>query len=124
MTPITEYREEAYNAVPYPVDGEVGDRWCWPPEASKPLEPGVMRVLYVNGIPQMCEYLCPCGCGMPHPTFFPTDNRQRTAERHLWDFSRGPNGPTLSPSVRCLGGCKSHYNITDGKVIIHGDSGK
>lgn len=112
---IAEYREESYTA-----DAE----GCWPPDACKPLEPGIMRVLYVNGGPEMCEHLCPCGCGMPTPTFFPNGKRERTRDRCLWDFSKGAHGPTLNPSVRHLGGCKSHYNITDGKVIMHGDSGK
>jgi hypothetical protein len=112
---ITEYKEEAH---------EADASGCWPPEASKQLDPGVIRVLYVNGVPEMCEYLCPCGCRMPCPTFFPTEKRQKMFERPLWVFSRGTNGPTLSPSVRHTGGCKSHYNITDGKVIMHADSGK
>lgn len=115
MTPISNYREESHNA---------DSTGCWPSEMSKPLEPGVMRVLYVDSIPEMCEYLCPCGCGSPCPTYFPRGKRQRTPERHLWDFSKGPNGPTLSPSVRHTAGCKAHYNITDGKVIFHSDSGK
>ena len=97
---------------------------CWPPEAAGVLEPGVMRVLFVNGVPEMCEYICPCGCGMPCPTYFQTEKRRRTAERHLWDYSSGPNGPTLHPSVRHTGGCKWHYNIDDGKVTVHADSGK
>lgn len=116
MPPITNYREQPYNA---------DEQQCWPSEADTPLQPGIMRVLYTNGVPTMCNYLCPCGCGMECPTFFPVKGgRQRTPQRHLWDFSKGPNGPTLSPSVRHTSGCKWHYNITDGKVIVHGDSGK
>lgn len=113
---ITSYKEEAYNATP---DG------CWPPESCvSVLVGGVMKVLYVDGVADMCEYICPCGCNMPCPTFFTNGGRQRTPDRHLWDFSRGPNSPTLSPSVRHTGGCKAHYNITDGRVIMHRDSGK
>jgi hypothetical protein len=112
MAAIESYREVRFDADP---------EGCWNPP---PLEPGVMHVLYVNGIPTMCEYLCPCGCGAPCPTFFPTDKRKRGPERHLWDFSVGPNGPTLSPSVKHRGGCKSHYDISDGKVKMHADSGK
>jgi hypothetical protein len=111
---IKEYREEPYQAD---ADG------CWP-SVRGPLVPGVMMVLYVNGVAEMVEYLCPCGCGMPCPTFMPNDHRHRSADRHLWEFSRGPNGPTLTPSVRHTGGCKSHYNITDGKTVWHEDSGK
>lgn len=112
MNRITNYREESYDA----------EHGCWPPSACKPLEPGVMRVLYINGVPDCCEYLCPCGCGSPCPTFFPSNGkRQRTPSRHLWDFSKGP---TLSPSIRHLSGCKSHYNITNGNVVWHADSGR
>jgi hypothetical protein len=115
MTPITEYREIDFTAD---ADG------CWPPEAVGSLEPGVMRVLWKDGVADMVEYLCPCGCSSPCPTFMPNALRQRTPDRHLWEFSKGPNGPTLSPSVRRTGGCKAHYTITDGKVITHADSGK
>jgi len=80
-----------------------------------------MRVLFSGGVAVMCEYLCPCGCGARCPTFFQTEARKRTPERHLWDYSPGP---TLTPSVRHTGGCKSHYNITNGKVVMHADSGK
>jgi hypothetical protein len=106
---IATYEERSFAA---------DDDGRWPPE-REPLAPGIMRVLYVNGMPEMCDYLCPCGCGMPCPTYFENDHRKRTPERHLWDFSKGPNGPTLSPSVLHTGGCKSHYNITDGKVTMH-----
>jgi hypothetical protein len=112
---ITSYREERYEA-----DADC----CWPPSVKEPLLPGVMRVLYFNGVADMVEYLCPCGCGCPHPTFMPTQERKRTPERHLWEYKLEQNGPTLTPSIRCLAGCKSHYNIEDGKVIMHGDSGK
>ena len=109
-SPISEYREVRYDA---------DAKGCWP--VTTELQPGIMNVLYVNGVPEMCEYLCPCGCGMPHPMFFQTGSRKRSPDLHLWDYSPGP---TLTPSVRCLGGCKSHYNITGGKVLIHADSGQ
>ena len=109
-----KYREVRYDAN---ADG------CWP-VTPIPIEPGVMNVLYKDNIPIMCEYLCPCGCGMPHPMYFETSTLKRSPNRHLWNYSLGPNGPTLTPSVRCLSGCKSHYNITNGEVIMHGDSGK
>lgn len=107
---------ESYKEVRIDADAE----GCWNPP---PLEPGVMQVLYVDGIPEMCNYLCPCGCGTPCPTYFVTYKRKREpdSQRHLWDFSQGPNGPNLSPSVKHTGGCRSHYNITDGKTVMHDD---
>jgi hypothetical protein len=50
---------------------------------------------------------CPCGCGEligarlkePHP---------------CWKI----NGNTISPSINCINlPCKSHFNVTNGKVI-------
>lgn len=116
MNAITEYREESYTA-----DAE----GCWPLEArGKPL-PGILWVLYVNGVPVMSEHVCPCGCGAKIPTFLQSEPKWKFSPKDgLWSFNKGPNGPTLSPSIRILGGCKSHYNITDGKVIMHGDSGR
>lgn len=81
-------------------------------------EPGIMQVFYEDGKPVMVDFRCPCGCGSTCPTHLglPTP-------RH-WEFLRGANGPTLTPSIRFLGGCKAHFTITDGEVTMHGDSGK
>ena len=80
---------------------------------------GVMYVFEEDGNVEGVEYLCPCGCDMViyTPCHSPKIDR-------FWEFERGSNGPTLKPSVRWISGCKAHFNITDGKVIIHGDSGK
>jgi hypothetical protein len=69
-------------------------------------------------------FRCPCECGAE--CYTPVDDAtkgQPKTERH-WLFSRGPNGVTLYPSIRYTGGCLAHFTITDGKVAIHGDSGK
>lgn len=105
MSQITEYIEV---------------RKCFPDESKLPILPGEMHVYLENEIAQGVNFLCPCGCG--HETYTPVTQDEK--EPHHWQFSRGPNGPTLSPSIRWLSGCKVHFNITDGKVIIHGDSGK
>jgi len=71
------------------------------------------------------DFQCPCGCGSEcyTPVTDATKGQPKT-ERH-WLFSRGPTGRvTLSPSIRYTGGCKAHFNIEDGKVIMHDDSGK
>lgn len=104
MSPITEYREERH---PFGAD-------------NLPLAPppGVMWVFMENGVPVSVDFRCPCGCGSSCYTVLRGNHPQR------WDYSLGPNGPTLTPSIRYLGGCKAHFNITDGKVIMHGDSGK
>jgi Family of unknown function (DUF6527) len=76
--------------------------------------PGVMYVFMLDGEPYSCDFLCPCGCGSSCYTVFKGSHPR---------CCYSP-GPTLTPSIRYLDGCKAHFNITDGKVIMHGDSGK
>lgn len=102
--PITQYREERHD---FGAEG-------LPPFPA----PGVMWVFIENGEPVAVEFLCPCGCGRTRYTPL------RGNHPHRWEYSQGSNGPTLTPSIRCTGGCKTHFNIIDGKVIMHGDSGK
>jgi hypothetical protein len=105
MAAITEYREERH------AFGEAG-------LPSHP-PPGVMWVFMEGDTPVAVNFLCPCGCGAE--CYTPLEGPRP----HKWAYSKGPNGgPTLSPSIRYLGGCKAHFNIEDGKSIIHGDSGK
>lgn len=83
---------------------------------------GVMLVL-VNeqGVPQAVNFLCPCGCGNECYTPLTTPERPRKDNRPIWDYE---SGPTIKPSIRYTGGCKSHFTITDGEVSMHSDSGK
>lgn len=109
MSKITEYRDESHTFGSVPQDA--------PPD-------GVIWIISDdNGICAV-NFRCPCGCGSEcyTPVTDATKGQPKT-ERH-WLFARGPNGVTLSPSIRYTGGCKAHFNITDGKVILHGDSGK
>lgn len=107
MDPITHYTAE---------DHEFGG-----PDPGRP-KPGVMQVFVKDGIPKMVDFICPCGCGNTCPT--PVRPSAEPKKPYRWVYSKGPNGPTLSPSIRWTGGCKAHFNITDGSVQIHGDSGK
>ena len=89
------------------------------------IKPGEMLVLLdENGVVAAVDFHCPCGCGSDcyTPVTDATKGQAKT-ERH-WLYSRGPNGVTLTPSIRYTSGCRAHFNITDGKVIVHGDSGK
>lgn len=83
--------------------------------------PGVMWVYEHEGEVVAVNFLCPCGCGSEcyTPVTDATKGRPKT-ERH-WLYS---SGPTLTPSIRYVGGCKAHFNITNGKTVMHGDSGK
>lgn len=92
--------------------------------------PGVMFVFYEPGknmdgsekrTPQGVDFLCPCGCGYTMDIPVVTPELEGRDNPHHWRYS---SGPTLTPSLRQRGGCKSHFNITDGKVIWHGDSGQ
>lgn len=104
MEPITKYTEERH---------EFGAE-----DPGRPA-PGVMQVFYLDGKPAMVDFLCPCGCGSTVPTHLVDPGEQPKGRR--WCYSPGP---TLTPSIRFLGGCKAHFNITNGAVIVHGDSGK
>lgn len=79
---------------------------------------GVMWVFVEDDKVVSVDFLCPCGCG--HSCYTPLGlNHPRR-----WEYEQGKNGPTLRPSIRYTGGCKAHFTITDGKVQMHGDSGK
>lgn len=79
---------------------------------------GIMFVFYEGGEPQGVDFLCPCGCG--NTCYTPVIQAGRPKQPRHWFYSPGP---TIEPSIRWLSGCKSHFNITGGKVIMHADSG-
>jgi hypothetical protein len=92
-------------------------------DIGKP-EPGVMLVFEENGIPLMVDFLCPCGCGNTTPTPLVAPGQVKQPNDRHWNLSRGPNGPTLTPSIRWLSGCKAHFHITNGEAVMCADSGK
>jgi hypothetical protein len=97
----------------------------FPDNDGKTILPGEMHVYTVPGenFPKSVNFLCPCGCGREcYTPVCPTD--QKVPNSRVWGFSRGPNGVTLTPSIRYLSGCRWHFNITDGAVLVHADSGK
>lgn len=100
-----------YNPVVY-------ERWLGPNDPAVP--PGEMRIFKVDGQLEAVDFRCPCGCGAECYTPVTPMNEPKQ-ERH-WQFDEATT--TLSPSVRYLGGCKAHFNITNGKTVMHGDSGK
>lgn len=79
---------------------------------------GTMWVFMEGDKPEAVNFLCPCGCGSECYTPLGLNHPRK------WEYEKGPNGPTLKPSIRYTGGCKSHFNITNGKVVWHGDTGK
>lgn len=74
-----------------------------------------------DGFVEAVTFQCPCGCGRECYTPVTDATRgQLKTERH-WLYSAGP---TLTPSIRYIGGRRAHFNITDGRAVIHGDSGQ
>ncbi len=97
----------------------------FPDNSGEPILPGEMHVYTAPGdaFPYSVNFLCPCGCGREcYTKVCPVEDKKPGSR--IWAFQRGPNGPTLIPSVRYESGCRWHFNITDGEAIIHGDSGK
>jgi hypothetical protein len=87
--------------------------------------PGEMQVVFRDSdTPYMVDFICPCGCGHTCPTFIIAENEPKPPGRHMWHYRSIGGKVTLHPSIRWTGGCKAHFNITEGKVIMHEDSGK
>lgn len=106
---ITEYIEQVHN-FPH-TDGSPKDNEFW--------------VLLSDGRAQAVTFRCPCGCGSECYTPVTDATKGQVKSPREWLFSREADGkPTLSPSIRYLGGCKAHFNITGLRTIIHADSGK
>lgn len=82
---------------------------------------GELQVLRLpDGSVKAVDFLCPCGCGMGGYT--PVTQGTPKTERH-WQYME--NGHLVWPSVRYMGGCKSHFFIkADGTVDWCPDSGQ
>ena len=58
-------------------------------------------------------FKCPCGC----TTDISIVVQPGTCQPR-WDMARHENGTiTLSPSIQQLGGCRSHFNIEQNRVV-------
>lgn len=90
-------------------------------KVDEQLEPGVMLVMVTGDVVEAVDFLCPRGCGSECYTPIVGPERPRDGNRPIWDYEPGP---TLKPSIRFTGGCKAHFYITNGKVILCSDSGK
>lgn len=65
-------------------------------------------------------FLCPC---KGHHLCLPL---QSSDHKVKWTHAGGEffDSVTITPSVRVLDGCKAHFNITDGKIMLHQDNGQ
>src|SRR4051794_400261 len=107
-TPIT-----AYKAVVKAV-GEI--------RSEDRIPPGEMWVIKeTDGAVHAVDFLCPCGCGSEcyTPVCRPEDKKPNS---RVWGFDEATL--TITPSIRYTGGCKAHFNVTNGRVVVHPDSGK
>lgn len=106
---IAEY-VESIHSFPH-TDGSPKDNEFW--------------TMLNDGVVEAVTFRCPCGCGSECYTPVTDATKGQSKTERCWLFSREPSGrPTLSPSIRYIGGCKAHFNITDGKTVMHADSGK
>lgn len=76
---------------------------------EKPLQDGV---LYVSRRFELAIHLCACGCKVETVTPLLLGET-----KDGWEYSVGPNGPTLHPSIGNQKlPCHSHYWVKDGKI--------
>lgn len=87
-------------------------------------KPGEMQILKdESGVVRMVNFRCPCGCGRECPTRVVTmaekadPKKQDVFKDRCWGFDEATL--TLSPSIRYLSACKSHFNVEGGKVKMH-----
>lgn len=83
-------------------------------ESDYKVKPGEFLTFVEDGKAVAVDFLCPCGCGSECYTPVVQEGSP-PPNNHTWTYSRGPNGPTLRPSILYTSGCKSHFHITDGR---------
>lgn len=65
--------------------------------------------------PACAVLLCPCGCGESVYVSL------MTGDRPNWKLTGDEGQPaTLTPSIQHLKGCKSHYWLTEGRIVWAG----
>ncbi len=107
MSKIAEYKPVVLN------------RWL---EKGERVPPGEIWIFHHpdDGKLEAVDFICPCGCG--NHVWTPVTPMSEPKQEHHWQFDEKTT--TVFPSIRWLSGCKAHFNITNGKVVWHGDSGK
>jgi hypothetical protein len=113
-------RIDSYTAVEHVYGG---------PDPGQP-KPGEMFVFRnEQGVAEMVEFLCPCGCGHACPAHVipmaekKGDDPKGVWKNKCWGFDQATL--ELYPSIRWTSGCKAHFNIDPGGAVRwHADSGK
>jgi hypothetical protein len=103
---ITEYRPVIKNG------------WLKEDEVVPPGELWVLRD--PDGKLHAVTFRCPCGCGSECYTPVVPSGEPKAERRWIFDEAT----TTITPSIRYTGGCKAHFNITNGKTVMHADSGR
>lgn len=83
---------------------EVEELPLWEPEEG---------VLYLDAKRETALHRCPCGCGSILPLAVAPVQGGRN-----WGLTVTDGKVTITPSISCVGqDCRSHYFITDNKVV-------
>lgn len=75
------------------------------------LKSGTVYLVGNQGYIWQCVMLCPCGCKQ-----ILYSNLIEDYDPH-WSYNIKENIISLSPSIDRLVGCRSHFFLTDGKII-------
>jgi hypothetical protein len=78
---------------------------------------GCMYVPFFEGSLSGVGFLCPCGCGLP--LWIPNEPYAEGGSLEPRKITRNPDDTiTITPSILVNSGCRSHFYITNSKVII------
>jgi hypothetical protein len=80
-------------------------------EAPNELEVGLLYLQTNRGRPLALEFICPCGCGDKIELSLMEENRPS------WRISEDLEFPSVSPSIRRVVACRSHFWIDEGEVF-------
>lgn len=75
------------------------------------LRENTVYVVGENGFQWYCAMSCPCGCGATIHLNLRDDGDVCWRLRSEW------SGATLSPSVRRIVGCRSHFFLTNSRIL-------
>jgi hypothetical protein len=67
-------------------------------------------ILYISNEYNTCNHLCPCGCGAEISLPFNRPNA------HTLEITEDKT-VSITPSIQYRGTCRSHYYITDNKIV-------
>lgn len=81
--------------------------------AEFPIEPGEFVWRPTNEDPSRITFACPCGCGAIAGANVKAEV-QLGVVKQPWGWNGDCEKPTLTPSIRIIGGCNWHGHLIDG----------